>query len=81
VREPQVELRKIIDFLDIKADPSTVSTIVENVTQHSVGKWRHDLDDQTLKLILPILQPTLNQLDIDPATSRPRASPGLDVAA
>ncbi|GIT30623.1 MAG: hypothetical protein Ct9H300mP1_26690 [Planctomycetaceae bacterium] len=56
VESPQEHARRIVDFLEIDADPTAIASSVANVSRRSVGKGRRQLDDETIDSIMPILQ-------------------------
>ena len=56
VESPQEHARRIVDFLEIDADPAAIASSVANVSRRSVGKGRRQLDDETIDSIMPILQ-------------------------
>ena len=56
VETPQEHAQRIVDFLEIDADPTAIASSVANVSRRSVGKGRRQLDDETTASIMPILQ-------------------------
>ena len=59
VSEPERELRRITDELELKLDPNVLGNAVMGVTPRSVGKGRDSLDDGTKAAITSLVGDTL----------------------
>lgn len=62
VSEPEVELRRILEELDLRFDPNVLGNAVKVVSSRSVGKGREALDDATKTAIISLVGDTLERL-------------------
>jgi len=59
VAEPERKLHQIVDFLGIDAPEDAIRQAVLDVTDRSVGKWRHTLCASDMASVEPQLRTTL----------------------
>jgi hypothetical protein len=58
---PVAQLKRIADFLEVEIKSEDASYMVSSVTPSSVGKWKKELDEQTLIKVMPYITPTLKE--------------------
>lgn len=61
VSQPAEALQKLGDFLSITISPEEAKKLTQGVSNQSVGRWKTELDRQTLSSIETLLYETLNQ--------------------
>ena len=59
VKNPIIELRKILEFCNIPFDDGSIKKSVAGVTKNSVGKGRSSLDERSIKNIENLISGTL----------------------
>ncbi|HLU36046.1 MAG TPA: sulfotransferase [Thermomicrobiales bacterium] len=62
VSDPGSEMRRLGLFLGQEIALDATQSLIEGVSPRSVGKWKQDLDDRTLRLVLPHLEGTLERI-------------------
>ena len=61
VSQPMAELQRIAYFLSITVENDQAAHIVASVNDKSVGKWKSDLDEQTVEKIMNYIKPELKR--------------------
>lgn len=59
VKNPNLELQKICDFLEIEVSEEIRQKLIRKVSNTSVGQWSKELDDKTIQSVQKLLQKTL----------------------
>jgi len=59
VSQPVAELQKIADFLSIRLENDQAARMVVSVNDKSVGKWKSDINEQTVEKIMNYIKPEL----------------------
>lgn len=58
VQKPEVELRRILEFLEVRSGKEGVKDAVINVSTKSIGKGEKDLDNIVLERLKPLIKDT-----------------------
>lgn len=61
VQKPHVDLERIMDWLDLHAQPTEVRGAVAGVSDSSIGKGRMQLGSEVTDRLLPLIQDTQNK--------------------
>lgn len=56
---PESELSRISTFLKVNIPKNLSQQLIQDISTHSIGKWRKELNHDVLTLIYPIMQKTL----------------------
>ena len=65
VARPFDALKQIACFLDLQVAEEELKTITSQVFDHSVGKWKHDLDRDEILKVMPVLERMLKRLNYE----------------
>jgi hypothetical protein len=61
VRQPNVELARVMAWLDLHAQPTEVRDALADISDSSIGKGRMQLGSEVTERLLPLIQDTQNQ--------------------
>lgn len=65
MERPREQMQRIVDFIELP-DPEPVVEAAERTADASrIDKWRSELDEETLALVRPHMEPTLERLGYD----------------
>jgi hypothetical protein len=79
VADPRSEIGRITAFAGVEIDDDQRRRIASAISPTNVGKWRNELDTDTLLQIEPLIRPTMQS--IESWDSRPAANAHCKVAA
>lgn len=62
MERPREQMQRVVDFLELPDADEMISFVAETADPARMAKWRAALDEETLALVRPHMEPTLNRI-------------------